>query len=200
VKRRLQCAAVFVVSTTAIVVAQRQAEPPLDDWQKAAQRVERLSPNRFQQIPATIRQLMLADGCRIPQYGTPRPDNSHEPPRPLTNLTSGEFAARGQHDWAALCSLQGRSTIHVYWGGPSTCVPDFKAHEDVQLLEDYSFAYLLIRVTIPQMRAQAQSSAESGEPLPLPPLTHDGLALRGKAAEFYYCDHGKWSTFMPTIP
>jgi hypothetical protein len=91
---------------------------------------------------------MLADGCRITQAGTPRDANpvrgnavrGYEAPLPLTNVISGEFAARGQRDWAALCSANGRSTIHVYWGGPSTCATAFTAHNDVDLLEDYAFA------------------------------------------------------------
>jgi hypothetical protein len=46
----------------------------------------------------------------------------------------------------------------------------------------------------------ARESAENGARLQLPPLAHDGLALEGKALEFYYCDRGKWLTFMPAEP
>ena len=199
-------------------MAQQRPSPPLDGSQKAVQQVERLSPDRFRDVPSQIRQRMLADRCRIPQAGTPRSDNSVrqnentvrgvEASLPLTNVISGEFAARGQRDWAALCSSNGRSTIRVYWGGSSACAPAFEPHNDVDLLEgydvgssiDYGFAASLERMTISLMRATAKKSADSGEPLHLPPLTHDALGFARKPFEFYYCDRGKWSTFVPVEP
>ncbi len=150
---------------------------------------------------------MIADGCRVPQLLTPRDTKlerdfggfvrGYEPPPKPTNVISGEFAERGQHDWAALCSSKGRSVIRVYWSGLSTCQPSFKSRKDVDLLEDYTFAYSVARATIPQMREMARDSVENGESLHLPPLTHDGLQFVGKAHEFYYCNRGKWLTFIP---
>lgn len=173
-------------------------------WDDAAKRVERLSPDRFQRVPPAVRQQMLADTCRVPQFGTPRSTDlvrgnsvrGVEPAPPLTNVISGEFAARGQRDWAALCSSDGHSVIRVYWGGPITCSPSFKPVPDVELLEDYAFSASIATATIPRMRRMARSSYE---PFKLPSLAHDGLTLTRKFSTLYYCDRGKWLEFDVVI-
>src|SRR5258706_346564 len=167
-----------LVSGVFTAAAQQPNTSPPDPWTEAAQRVERLSPNRFPAVPSGVRQKMIADGCRVPQLLTPRDTKlerdfggfvrGYEPPPKPTNVISGEFAERGQHDWAALCSSKGRSVIRVYWSGLSTCQPSFKSRKDVDLLEDYTFAYSVARATIPQMREMARDSVENGESLHLP--------------------------------
>jgi hypothetical protein len=174
------------------------AEPTLldsDRWADAATRVVRLSPDSSPNVPVDIRRRITADGCTVPQRWTPRNDSlergfdglvrGYEPTAPPvapTNLISGEFGAEGQRDWAVLCSINGRSSIRVYWGGPSACQTAFELIEDVRLLQDYTFDYAIEKAAIPTMRSIARNVEERDGDLNLPPLTHDGIHFHADKA------------------
>lgn len=68
---------------------------PQKEWDVADADVRRLQPNAFAQLPAKILRYLEAHQCTIPQnYADQLPHN----------VIRGEFARRGQRDWAVLCS------------------------------------------------------------------------------------------------
>jgi hypothetical protein len=71
-----------------------------------------LRPDDFKNVPAQVRSRLNQQHCLIPQ------DVETAAPH---NLVAGEFAQRGQGDWAAYCSVQGKSKVLVIWGGPAHC-------------------------------------------------------------------------------
>ena len=71
-------------------------------------RIVRLSPAAIRSLPANLVKELERRGCTIPQEALTKKPN---------NVIKGEFAKRGQTDWAALCSLNGVSTILVFWKG-----------------------------------------------------------------------------------
>src|SRR5215813_2278808 len=72
-----------------------------------------LSPGELSALPAAIKQELDNMGCRIPQAYEAQPNNA----------VQGEFAKKGQRDWAVLCSKGGSSKLLIFWGGPAKC-PD----------------------------------------------------------------------------
>lgn len=71
-----------------------------------------LRPDDFPNVPAPVRTELNQRHCLIPQDVETK--NPH-------NIVSGEFARKGQRDWAAYCSVNGKSRIIVFWGGPAKC-------------------------------------------------------------------------------
>ena len=101
-------------------------------WQQSEEKILRLPPAAFSELPSSVIEDLEKRGCTIPQAvpGSFGYLNPH-------NVIRGEFAKRGQTDWAILCSRkkpdspydlydQGRhhtiqrtwaSSILVYFGG-----------------------------------------------------------------------------------
>jgi hypothetical protein len=144
-------------------------------------KLRKLKPSDFRELPAKISRELARRGCEVPQvslegYAPP------EPPKPH-NVVSGEFASRGQKDWAVLCSRRGRTAIHILWGGPTRCAsvigsgPDdasrYLSMADAKYIRDH-YAYY-------------------GGPKP-PPLLHQGIndGIAEKASQVWYCYRGKW--------
>ena len=71
--------------------------PPADAamFTRSLSLIRHLPPAAFPEAPPHVRKILDQENCQIPQvYGDHRPGN----------LIRGEFALRGQTDWAALCS------------------------------------------------------------------------------------------------
>ena len=94
-------------------------------FDEAEKHIVRLSPMEFEEVPLGIREIYTQMGCTIPQ--TPW-SSKH-------NIVSGEFAAPGQTDWAALCSREEISMIVVLWGGPAHCPAIREARHDRHYLQ-----------------------------------------------------------------
>lgn len=82
-------------------------------WDVAEAQINMRKPARFKSVPAELQIELQTEGCRIPQSykcGVPH------------NVIGGEFARKGQRDWAGLCDNgHGVSKIRLLWGGPATC-------------------------------------------------------------------------------
>jgi len=162
------------------VVAQQRN---LDSETRAAvERLVRAAPGGFPQVPQRIRDRMTADGCRIPRrlVGTG------------FNLISGEFARRGQKDWAVICSGAVRWAIRVYWGGASRCGPLDRAGDNADLLDEWE---------IRTMSAARLLDAQAAHPDPgsrrLSQITHDAIYFGNeKGSTAYYCLAGKWAAIL----
>ena len=136
----------------------------------------RVPASAFRNGPAPIRQQIAGDGCTVPQIGLPTSSEQ------LHNVISGEFAATGQRDWAAVCWKAGTTTLRIYWGGPSRCPQ----------IEWADWWESIHRASTTRMR---QAAAEWDQRIPR--VTHDGIELGSeKAAEIHYCDKTRWITFI----
>jgi len=74
-----------------------------------------LRPEDFPELPAAVRAQLEQAHCLITQDVETK--ESH-------NVVTGEFARKGQQDWAAYCSVNGSSRLIVIWGGSGKCSGD----------------------------------------------------------------------------
>jgi hypothetical protein len=85
----------------------------------------RFTPDRFVSLPPTVREAFTAINCQVPQT------NLSAGPG---NVIAGEFAAKGQRDWAALCSNGSITEIRIVWGGAARCEDRLASRQDSDTL------------------------------------------------------------------
>ncbi len=146
-----------------------------------------LAPAAFPVLPREVRRALEARGCLIPAPGyrrTPR------------NVIVGSFARPGQIDWAVLCWKDQRSTIVVFWGGPSDCPAELANEHD-------SIPGPVVREGWWNDRFITAADASHGQGIgdwpapPFPPqeqIDHWGIEdASDKASDVWYCYAGRWS-------
>jgi len=155
-----------------------------------------LRPDDFKNVPAQVRSRLNQQLCLIPQ------DVETAGPH---NLVAGEFAQRGQRDWAAYCSVRGKSKVIVIWGGPSHCeggpfgddrVDDDSLHQDADPEQwgrtppHGSFAKLSV---VRRAEVPARQQAGIAEGHLLKSASHDALQTTSiVGTSGVYCQDGKW--------
>jgi len=71
-------------------------------------RIRLLPLSSFPELPAEVAAQLSRRQCMIPQtYEAMQPEN----------VIHGAFHARGSSDWAALCSVEGTTTLYVFFAG-----------------------------------------------------------------------------------
>ena len=101
--------------------------------------IRKMQPADVAELPAAFVEKLNSRGCAIPQFGevgragatAGDPATAGEP----TNVIHGEFARRGQEDWAVLCSKGGSSTIVIFWGKTTACPASLARLEDAHYLK-----------------------------------------------------------------
>ena len=158
-----------------------------DKWAVADSATLRLPPAAFSQLPKNIVQYLRVRGCTIPQTYL-----SSEP----HNVISGEFARRGQTDWAALCSRNGESSILVFWRGSTKSVAEIAKTPDRGFLQTITeggkigFSRMIEAVDSGYIIKHYEAY---GGPKP-PPINHEGIddAYVEKASVVRYYYRGRW--------
>jgi hypothetical protein len=175
----------------AIVSLASSAQLPADlkrKFDKAEQRIVRLSPAAFPELPGKVVRALERRGCTIPQGAFTK--RRH-------NVIKGEFAKPGQTDWAVLCSVNGVSTILVFWNGSENNPAAIAPAGDLNYLQGiteteigYSRGISAVGKDFIMHHYQA-----SGGPVP-PPIDHQGIddAFIEKASVTWYFHAGKWMT------
>jgi hypothetical protein len=112
-----------------------------------------------------------------------------------TNAVEGEFAVKGQKDWAVLCSTDGRSHIHIFWGGAKKCSSVIAERSDDDYLYKQSnggWEYYRGLGRVGKKFIIEHYEAYGG-PKP-PPITHDAIEdmWLEKASIAHYCHKGNW--------
>ena len=136
-----------------------------------------LSPRQFRNVPSSIAAQLDSMQCLVPQpQGTKTP----------TNIVSGQFARKGQTDWAALC-LKGRYVPIVFvWGGRHHCT-------QIPWKGNVNDATALQLRTITFADIQLRRKMDKRFRLPLP-IHHDSIEVifgaRGTAV--WYCARDSW--------
>lgn len=156
-----------------------------DMWDDADLAVRRLDPAAFRELPAAIVTDLKQRGCTVPQAAELKTPH---------NAIRGEFAKRGQQDWAVLCSRNRSSSVLIFWGNKTSCPSEILSSKDKNSLQTLVGEIGYSRV----IRAVGEgfimtSFKEFGGPTP-PPITHQGVedAFVGKASSVHYCNNGEW--------
>jgi hypothetical protein len=188
---------------------------------KANDHVRRLEPSELAGavpgLPAEFVEKLNARGCTIPQFdaggvagagadgvangaasgASDASDAAGSAAQP-NNAIRGEFARRGQKDWAALCSNGTTSTIVIFWGKATACPASLARLDDAHYLKagggkrDRTLHYSRA------IRALGEDGLDARPGLgELRPLKHQGIDDRfvGKSSAFFYCNEGKWRIF-----
>ena len=158
-----------------------------DKWAAADAATLRLPPASFSRLPKNIVQYLQGRGCTVPQS---------YPSREPHNVISGEFARRGQTDWAVLCSREGESSILVFWRGSTKSVSEIAKASDRGFLqtvgEGGKVAFSRAIEAVGRDYILGQHKACGGRKPP--PLTHQGIsdAYVEKASVVLYYHRGRW--------
>ena len=143
----------------------------------AGKQITRLDPAvAFPELPKNVIAALKTIDCKIPQiYGGGKPQN----------VIRGSFAAKGQMDWAVLCSTQGVSKIEIYWGGSARC------SSEIAPIDDKVVASRAINPLAPKLMQGVNRMNEGTIPSP---ISHEGIddAYDEKASVIHYCNAGKW--------
>jgi hypothetical protein len=154
-------------------------------WREAERQIVRLPPTAFPELPRNLVRELQRRGCTIPQavHGASR------------NVIKGEFARPGQKDWAVLCSVNGASSILVFWKGSEKNPAQLVPVKDIDYLQgDGGDKIVYSRGILPVGRDQIMEDYKAyGGPTP-PPIDHQGIddAFVGKASQVQYFYEGKW--------
>lgn len=157
-----------------------------DKWGQAEREIKRIPPSVFTELPTAVVKQLQVQGCMIPQVfdaSTPH------------NVIRGQFAKKGQDDWAVLCSKNGKSSILVFWAKPSQCSTGLAPAEDRSFLQEVGegkMGYSRVIAAVDQAYLQEHYKRYAGPKLP--PLDHQGIndAFVAKASVVHYCDGRKW--------
>jgi hypothetical protein len=164
------------------------AQPPLDlqRWETADRQVVRLRPAAFPELPKNLLAELERRGCTIPQLSMMEGRQ---------NVIKGQFAKRGQTDWAVLCSVERVSSILVFWNASEINPGRIAEMKDIDRLQGAGGDKIVYSRAITPVGKAAimQHYAGFGGPKP-PPIDHQGIddAFFGKASVVNYLYQGKW--------
>lgn len=145
---------------------------------KIVYNIRQLPVSSFPQLPLPVAQQLDRMGCMIPQTY-----EAHEP----ENVIHGSFEKKGSDDWAALCSVNGVTTLYVFFQtDPAHPIP-LRHQPDSQWLgrdwsQDYGSAW-----GIALHPARLIRPADSAD--------HDGIedAFLEKSTTLHYFLNGQWT-------
>ena len=162
------------------------AVPSVEEWDAAEKNIRRLPADSFANLPAPVITAMRAIDCAVPQ------GSDFKQPH---NVIVGRFAAWDQVDWAFLCSRDGRSAIHVVWGGAAQCPSPFWSGEDRGYLQGIGNGLIGFSRRIDALDHLRMSYyQQSFDGAPVPPVWHEGINdyFEGKASSIALCIDGEW--------
>ena len=155
-------------------------------FEEAEKRIVHIRPEAFPALPGSIVRELQRRGCGIPQEAMTKTPH---------NVIRGEFAKRGQTDVAVLCSVNGVSTILVFWNGSVRNVAAIGPGEDRGYLQTVTATDIGFSRAIQPVGKNfiMRHYREYGGPKP-PPIDHQGIddAFVGKASVTWYFHAGKW--------
>jgi hypothetical protein len=163
---------------------QAQTQRQWDHWRALLPGIPKQPPSAFADLPAGFRGELEALGCMIPQAVGTRPNN----------VVRGSFGAKGQLDWAALCSRNRSSSIVVHWGGPAHCPREFDQKSDVQLVSgEIGATQYARRLDVAQYYYPLLDAADNVVTDSIP-FEYDAIAeiLFAKDSSWWACKNGGW--------
>ncbi len=184
----MRAALIGLVLTAAWAVRSVSQAP--EDLQKkfdeAERQIVRLPPTDFKELPSSLARELERRGCTMPQEASSEVRN---------NVIRGQLEAPGQTDWAALCSVDGFSSILVFWNGSESHPAEFARAEDRTFLQGMDGEKIGFSRAISAVDKEfiPRHYEAYGGPAP-PPIDHQGIddAFVGKASLTHYYYQGKW--------
>ena len=169
-----------------VIIAAFLVLTPISAAPQNPARIVRLSPTAVRELPANLAKELQRRGCTIPQEQYSRKTN---------NVIRGEFAKRGQKDWAVLCSIKGVSTILVFWNGSEKNPAALAPLEDrifIQAFKKDQFSYSRGITPVGRDFIRLHHDAYGG--VTPPPIDHQGIddAFIEKASVVWYFYNGRW--------
>ena len=158
-----------------------------DKWQIADKATLRLEPTAFSRLPRNIVLSLQKRNCTVPQTF------SNSTPH---NVIRGQFARRGQFDWAILCSRNRVSSILVFWNGSTKSVAEIARSEDkgyLQTIDDTANIGFSRAIDVAGKVHIFAHYLEYGGRKP-PPVNHQGIndAFIEKASFVHYFYRKRW--------
>jgi hypothetical protein len=155
-------------------------------FDQADQKIVRLPPSAFPELPSNIVRELQRRGCTIPQEAyTNKPHN----------VIHGNFARPGQLDWAVLCSVNRISSILVFFNGSEKNVQEIASTEDRSYLQGISADQIGFSRGIRPVGKDFIMRHFRAYGVPTPPqIDHQGIddAFIEKASVTWYFDGGNW--------
>lgn len=165
------------------VAVERPAEEP-----RAA--IKYVSPRSIKELPPAAADFFESKNCKVPVTS----DLNYGPEAEQVNVKAGEFAAKGQKDWAILCSVGGASSILIFWGGPARCAESVNSDSDSNhSASDPHYAFMRAIDVVDSGFMTSHAQAYDG-PNPPKVIDHQGLSdgKPGGASGVVYCHGGEW--------
>lgn len=156
------------------------------DGHEESYRIRLLPVSSFPQLPEQVAAQLERMHCMIPQtFEAQQPEN----------VIEGAFHAPGSSDWAALCSVDGTTTLHVFFAGHYDTPEPLRSQADTLWLgaqpgsSIYGSAWGIAVRRAGDLRA-SRSLHVSGN------IEHDGIedAHIEHSATVHYWQAGKWQT------
>ena len=164
------------------------------DFDSAAKRIRRLSPDAFPALPPEIRTELRNRGCLVPEQ-TAIHDEAFAKTK---NVIEGEFFEKGKTSWAVLCSVNESSSILVFRDALDRHPDELAKSEDKSQLQGIGNGEIAYSRLIQPADSKfiLKHYRAYGGPEP-PPLDHQGIddAFLEKASVTYYWYRGEWLKF-----
>ena len=165
------------------------------DFKKAAGNIFRVDITDFKALPSE--NIFKEMGCSVPQVGfVNEADKNKTKHESYGNVIQGQFAKKGQNDWAVLCSRNNVSSIFIMWGGDVKCPSEIAKMPDKSYLQSYGDDVILFsRWIAPAHKEEIHQLYEDIEgELPPVNIVHEGInnVFESKASVIHYCHNGKW--------
>lgn len=158
-----------------------------DRWDVADSNIKRLPPTAFFKLPKNIARYLARKGCSVPQY--------YADSKPH-NVIQGQFARKGQEDWAVLCSRNRISSILVFWNGSIKNVSAIAKNEDkgyLQTTDDRGGIGFSRVIGVADKKYILDHASWYHGPKP-PPINHQGIddGFMEKASVILYYYRHRW--------
>ena len=154
------------------------------DGRQETYRIRLLPVASFPDLPTEVATQLNRTGCMIPQtFEAQQPEN----------VIEGAFRAPNSRDWAALCSVSGRTTLYVFFAGHYDSPESLRSQADTLWLgaepgsSVYGSAWGIAVRTAADMRESRQWHGSVH-------FDHDGIedARLERSATVHYWLAGKW--------
>ena len=154
--------------------------------------IRHLPVSSFPRLPPAVADFLTQRGCSIPQTY-----QAHHP----ENVVRASLEQSGSSDWAALCAMQGKVTLFVFFASAPEHPVALATAEEKQRLQVHDLSGVLgfnwgIDPASPRQVREAQAAMEHRPPL----LDHDALAdtVLEKGTIYHFFTKNAWTTLeMP---
>ncbi len=174
----------LLISFLCIVVAQSKT----DFWEEAAQNINRISADNFQDLPASIKGYLNLNKYQIPQTYISKKYH---------NVIHGEFIKKNQKDWAVLASKNLKSHILIFKNGKtdSSSIIFLRPVDDKNYLQGISnteIGYSRYISVVDSSKIIEYHKSFGGQESPT--MSHQGIndAFCEKGSEILYYYKNKW--------